>query len=126
MKAKKIFKRMVKIHDKNKSITYVSNFENVREVAKILISLPNTIIEDVHLESPEWDGYEGAFLLTFDEDNTIWIQKAYFDDGRIARGNGVYLIDVTSIGVHKPEEFLIENKETNKIILIGGESNENS
>ena len=120
MKAKKIFKRMVKIHDKNKSITYVSNFENVREVAKILISLPNTIIEDVHLESPEWDGYEGAFLLTFDEDNTIWIQKAYFDDGRIARGTGIYIIDNDSIGTHKPEEFLIESDiEDNEIIVIG-------
>lgn len=122
MKAKKIFKRMVKIHDENKSITYVSNFENVREVAKILISLPNTIIEDVHLESPEWDGYEGAFLLTFDEDNTIWIQKAYFDDGRIARGTGIYIIDNDSIGTHKPEEFLIESDiEDNEIIVIGGE-----
>jgi len=123
MKAKKIFKKMIKSHNDN-VVTYVSNFENVREVAKMLIALPDTIIEGVHLESPEWDGYEGAFLLTFDEDNTIWIQKAYFDDGRIARGIGVYVIDKNSIGTHRPEEFLVENEGINKIILVGGESND--
>ena len=123
MKAKKIFKKMIKSHNDN-VVTYVSNFENVREVAKMLISLPDTIIEGVHLESPEWDEYEGAFLLTFDEDNAIWIQKAYFDDGRIARGIGVYIIDKNSIGTHRPEEFLVESEEINKIILVGGESND--
>lgn len=50
----------------------------------------------------------GMFLAS-----AIWTQKAYFEDGRIARGNGVYLIDVTSIGAHKPEEFLINGEKNN-------------
>lgn len=121
MKPKKIFKKMVKEHENENIVTYVSHYDNIRQVLKMLVTLPDTIIESVRVEPPEYDGYEGAFLLTFDTDGTIWTQKAYFEDGRIARGNGVYLIDVTSIGVHKPEEFLIDGEPDNKIKIIGGE-----
>lgn len=121
MKPKKIFKKMVKEHENENIVTYVSHYDNIRQVLKMLVTLPDTIIESVKIEPPESDGYEGAFLLTFDTDGAIWTQKAYFEDGRIARGNGVYLIDVTSIGVHKPEEFLIDGESDNKIKIIGGE-----
>lgn len=120
MKPKKIFKKMVKEHENENIVTYVSHYDNIRQVFKMLVTLPDTIIESVKIEPPEYDGYEGAFLLTFDTDGTIWITKAYFEDGSIARGGGVCLIDVTSIGVHKPEEFLIDG-ECNKIKIIGGE-----
>lgn len=113
MKPKKIFKKMIKEHENENIVTYVSHYDNIRQVLKMLVTLPDTIIESVKIEPPESDGYEGAFLLTFDTDGAIWTQKAYFEDGRIARGNGVYLIDVTSIGAHKPEEFLINGEKNN-------------
>lgn len=124
MKPKKIFKKMIKEHEAGKLVTYVSHYDNVRQVFKMLCGLPNVIIENVLIESPSSDGYEGAFLLTYSEDSTVWVQKAYFDNGSIARGTGVYLIDIASIGVHKPEEFLIEGEPENKIKIIGGDSND--
>lgn len=124
MKPKKIFKKMMKEHETGRLVTYVSHYDNVRQVFKMLCGLPNIIIETISIEPPDYDGYEGAFLLTFGEDSTVWVQKAYFENGRIARGTGVYLIDIDSIGIHKPEEFLIDGEPENKIKIIGGDSND--
>lgn len=118
MKPKKIFKKMIKEHDLGNEVTYVSTYENVRAVAKMLCSQPDTYIESITIEPPEWAGYDKAYLLTLSSDNLIWVEKAYFDNGHIARSGGVYYIDVTAIGDAKPEDFVLEGESTVK--LIGG------
>lgn len=122
MKAKKIFKQMIKEHNNGNEVTYVSLYSNIREVLKMLCGVPEFCIEGVDIQSSEWDGYTEAYLLTLSSDNLIWVQKAYFDDGRIAKGDGTYLIDMSAIGDNEPEDFIIGCGC--KIKLIGGESND--
>jgi hypothetical protein len=88
----------------------------------MLCGVPEFCIEGVDIQSSEWDGYTKAYLLTLSSDNLIWVQKAYFDDGRIAKGDGTYLIDTSAIGDNEPEDFIIGGGC--KIKLIGGESND--
>lgn len=121
MKAKKIFKQMIKEHNNGNEVTYVSLRNNIREVFKMLCGVSEFCV-GVDIQPSEWDSYTMACLLTLSSDNLIWVQKAYFDDGRIARGSGTYLIDMSAIGYHKPEDFVIG--ESCKIKLIGGESND--
>ena len=123
MKAKKIFKQMIKEHNADNEVTYVSSYENIKEVMKMILSVPDTCIENIDLSSPEMAGYGKAFLLTYSTDNTVWCQKAFFDNGNITRGDGTYIIDVNAIGDSNPHDFLIDNMNQ-KIKLIGGETSE--
>lgn len=75
MKPKKIFKRMIKEHELGNEVTYVSTYENVRAVAKMLCSQPDTYIESITIEPPDWAGYDKAYLLTLSSDNLIWVEK---------------------------------------------------
>ena len=118
MKPKKIFKKMIKEHDLGNEVTYVSTYENVRAVAKMLCSQPDTCIESITIEPPDWAGYDKVYILTLSSDNLIWVQKAYFDNGNIARSDGVCYIDIDAIGDAKPEDFVLEGESTVK--LMGG------
>lgn len=121
MKAKKIFNKMVKAHNYGDEATYISTYENVRQVAKMICSLPDVCIASINIDPPDWEGYDKAYILTYDVDNAIWCQRAYFDDGRIARTSGMCFIDISAIGENKPEDFIIEGDA--EIKIVGGENN---
>ena len=116
----KVFREILRYYIKSKTVTYVSGYENIRKIIPMVCSLPNIEIENIQIESPEYDNYNKAFLLTICDNNTLWVTKAYFENGYIAKGNGIYLIDPNAIGENSPEDFLSDNRE-NKIILMGGE-----
>lgn len=116
MNAEKVFARMVKAHSKNKDVTFVSNYDGVKAVAKYIAAMPDSFYEDFSLTRPDWDGYDKEWLLTYDDIGGMWCQKARFEDGRIAQGAGLYLIDEFAIGNTAPEEFCFENDSTIKLV----------
>lgn len=120
MNTEKVFAKMLKAHSKGECVSLVTDYENAKEIAKLIMSMPDTYIEDFQLTRSEWDGYTDPWLLTYGEEGDVWCQKAVLDNGHIAKGGGLYLIDPVAIGAHLPEEFVLDG-EGCKIKLIGGD-----
>lgn len=118
MNAKKILKKMIKEHESGNEVTFISDYKKIKEVAKLLISQPETFIQNISIENED-SCYNKAFILTYDTDNAVWCQKAFLDDGHIALSSGVCFIDVNAIGNNKPSDFV--NKDDSYIKIIGGE-----
>lgn len=123
MNVKKIYKRMINEHKVDNTVSYISSYENVAKVFNMLLNIPNIIVEE-NSYIDYFKDYDSPILLTYTEDNTLWCQETYYSNGKIAKGSGTYLIDVSVIGDNKPEDFVFVDES--KIITIGGESNENS
>lgn len=119
MNTEKVFAKILKAHSKGETVTLVTDYKNAREIAKLIISMPDTYIENFQLGSAEYDGYCDPWLLSYGEDGDIWCQKAIFENGKIARGDGLYFIDAVAIGSYLPEDFVLDGDA--KIKLIGGE-----
>ena len=119
MNTQKVFAKMLKAHSKGETVTIVTDYENAREVAKLIMSMPNAYIENFQLSSAEWDGYCDPWLLSYGEEGDIWCRKAVLDNGHIAKGDGLYFIDTVAIGSYLPEDFVLDGEA--KIKLIGGE-----
>ena len=119
MNTEKVFAKMLKAHSRGECVSLVTDYENAKEIAKFIMSMPNTYIEDFQLAREDWDGYADPWLLSFGEDGDIWCQKAVFDNGCIAKGDGLYFIDTVAIGSYLPEDFVLEGEA--KIKLIGGD-----
>lgn len=119
MNTEKVFAKMLKAHSKGECATLVTNYENAKEIAKLIIAMPNTYIVDFQLTREDWDGYADPWLLSYGEEGDIWCQKAVLDNGRIARGGGLYFIDTAAIGSYLPEDFVLEGES--KIKLVGGD-----
>ena len=115
----KVFAKMLKAHSKGECVALVTNYENAREVAKLIIAMPNAYIENFQLSSVEWDNYCDPWILSYGEEGDIWCQKAVLDNGHIAKGGGLYFIDTGAIGSYLPEDFVLEGEA--KIKLIGGD-----
>lgn len=107
MNTTKVFAKMLKAHSKGECVTLVTDYENAREIAKLIISMPDTYIENFQLGSAEWDGYCDPWLLSYGERGDIWCQKAIFDNGFVAKGEGIYIIDTSAIGSRVPEDFVL-------------------
>lgn len=107
MNTTKVFAKMLKAHSKGKCISLVTDYENAREIAKLIMSMPDTFIESFQLSSAESDGYSDPWLLSYGEEGDIWCQKAVLDNGKIARGDGTYIIDTSAIGSRVPEDFVL-------------------
>lgn len=108
MNAEKVFAKMLKIHSKGECVTLVTDYENAREIAKLIMSMPDTFIEGFQLSSAECDGYSDPWLLTYGEESDIWCQKAILDSGIVAKGEGAYIIDTSAIGSRVPEDFTLD------------------
>lgn len=119
MNTEKVFAKMLKAHSKGECVSLVTDYENAKEIAKFIISMPDTCIENFQLSSAEWDGYCDPWLLSYGEEGDIWCQKAVLDNGKIAKGGGLYFIDTVAIGSYLPEDFVLDGEA--KIRLIGGE-----
>lgn len=112
---------MINEHKVDNTVSYISSYKNIEKVANMLLNIPNIILEgESHLDNFKDCGK--PLLLTYAEDNTLWCQEVYCSNGKIARGSGTYLIDVSVIGDNKPEDFVLVDES--KIITIGGESND--
>lgn len=107
MNTEKVFAKMLKIHSKGECVTLVTDYENAREIAKLIMSMPDTFIESFQLSSAECDGYCDPWLLTYGEESDIWCQKAILDSGAVAKGEGTYIIDTSAIGSRVPEDFTL-------------------
>ena len=107
MNAEKVFAKMLKIHSKGECVTLVTDYENAKEVAKLIMSMPDTYIEDFQLSREDYDGYSAPWLLTYGEEGDIWCQKAILNDGAVAKGEGTYIIDTSAIGSRVPEDFVL-------------------
>ena len=121
MNVKKIYKRMINEHKVENTVSYISSYENVAKVANMLLNIPNIILEEDSCID-DFKDYDKPILLTYAEDNTLWCQEVYYRNGKIARGSGTYLIDVSVIGDNKPTDFVFV--DDSKIITIGGESDD--
>ena len=107
MNTTKVFAKMLKIHSKGECVTLVTDYENAKEVAKLIMSMPDTYIEDFQLSREDYDGYSDPWLLTYGEEGDIWCQKAILNSGAVAKGEGAYIIDTSAIGSRVPEDFVL-------------------
>ena len=135
MNTEKVFAKMLKAHSKGECVTLVTDYGNAKDIAKLIMSMPDTYIEDFQLTREDWDGYADPWLLTYGEDGTyiedfqltredwdgyadpwlltygedgdIWCQKAVLENGHIAKGEGAYIIDTSAIGSRVPEDFVL-------------------
>ena len=107
MNTQKVFAKMLKAHSKGECISLVTDYENAKEVAKLIMSMPDTYIEDFQLSREDYDGYADPWLLSYGEEGDIWCQKAVLDNGHIAKGEGAYIIDTSAIGSRVPEDFTL-------------------
>ena len=108
MNTEKVFAKMLKIHSKGECVTLVTDYENAREIAKLIMSMPDTYIEDFQLSREDYDGYADPWLLTYGEEGDIWCQKAILNSGAVAKGEGAYIIDTSAIGSRVPEDFVLD------------------
>ena len=107
MNIEKVFAKMLKIHSKGEFVTLVTDYENARKIAKLIMSMPDTYIEDFQLSREDYDGYADPWLLTYGEEGDIWCQKAILDSGAVAKGEGAYIIDTSAIGSRVLEDFVL-------------------
>lgn len=107
MNTTKVFAKMLKAHSKGECVSLVTDYGNAKEIAKLIMSMPDTYIEDFQLTREDWDGYADPWLLTYGEDGDIWCQKAVLENGHIAKGEGAYIIDASAIGSRVPEDFVL-------------------
>ena len=105
MNTEKVFAKMLKAHSKGECVALVTNYENAREVAKLIMSMPNAYIENFQLSSAEWDGYCDPWLLSYGEEGDIWCQKAVLDNGHIAKGDGLYFIDEAYADIEEVKRY---------------------
>lgn len=119
MNTEKVFAKMLKAHSKGECVSLVTDYENAKEIAKFIISMPDTCIENFQLTREDWDGYADPWLLTYGEEGDIWCQKVILDSGIVAKGEGLYFIDTVAIGSYLPEDFVLGGEA--KIKLIGGD-----
>lgn len=106
MNTQKVFAKMLKAHSKGECVTLVTDYENAKEIAKFIMSMPDTYIEDFQLTRKDYDGYTDSWLLTYGEEGDVWCQKAILDSGAVAKGEGAYIIDTSAIGNRVPEDFV--------------------
>jgi hypothetical protein len=119
MNTTKVFAKMLKVHSKGECVSLVTDYENAKDIAKLIISMPNTYIEDFQLSREDYDGYCDPWLLSYGEEGDVCCQKAVLNNGHIARGGGLYFIDTVAIGSYLPEDFVLDGEA--KIKLIGGD-----
>ena len=108
MNTTKVFAKMLRAHSKGECVSLVTDYENAREIAKLIISMPDTFIESFQLSSAECDGYADPWLLIYGEEGDVWCQKAILDSGIVAKGDGTYIIDTSAIGSRAPEDFVLD------------------
>lgn len=108
MKAKEIFALALEQYYGGNDVAIVTGYEKARKILKKILSLPDTVINGIELNSFEWDGYDGAWLIDITADKEVYCQKAINinGDGMPFRGDGYYIIDKSAMGEFKPEDFV--------------------
>lgn len=110
---------MLKAKASGKDVSVVTDYPNAKEILKYILTMPDTYIVDVEIASPEWKGYCDPYLIEFSADGSVYFQPVVYEGGIIARGGGLYYIDVVAIGTYLPEDFVLEGES--KIKLVGGD-----
>ena len=109
MKAKEIFALALEQYYGGNDVAIVTSYNKAKKILKKFISLPDTVINGIELNSDEWDGYDEAWLIDIAADKEIYCQKAINinGDGMPFRGDGYYIIDKSAMGEFKPEDFVL-------------------
>lgn len=112
MNIQKTFSRIVKANANGKDVTVVTDYDNAKDLLKYVLSIPDTSVASIELSAPEWHGYDDAYLLSINSDGTVYCEEAVLESGAIAKGEGLYLIDVLAIGENLPEDFVLDTENT--------------
>lgn len=117
MNVQKLFAKMLKANCKNIDVTAIIDYKNAQELLKYLLTYPSTYIISIEIAQSEWKGYDGAYLITLGDDNSIYCQPAIIEStGEPARGAGLFYIDTNAIGEHLPEDFVLSQESEIKLI----------
>ena len=119
MNTQKVFAKMLKAKASGKDVTVVADYPNAKEILKYILIMPDTYINDIEIASPDWKGYGEPYIINLGTDNGVYCQPAIYEDGSIARGSGLYYIDIVAIGTYLPEDFVLEGES--QIKLVGGD-----
>lgn len=103
MNVNKIFAKFIKNKANGKSSCVYTDYETARQILKYLSMLPESKMACVVLEDWEYDGYDDLFVVTYDEENCIWCQKAKFENGNIARSSGTNFVYLDSKYIKEDE-----------------------
>ena len=108
MKAKEIFALALEQYYGGNDVAIVTSYNKSKKILKKFLSLPDTTINGIELNPPEWDGYDKAWLIDVGIDKEVFCQKAINvnGDGMPFRGDGYYIIDESAIGEFSPEDFV--------------------
>ena len=119
MKAKNIFALALEQYYSGNDVAIVTSYDKAKKILKKFLSLPDTTINGIELNSPEWDGYDEAWLIDIGREKEIFCQKAININGggMPFRGDGFYIIDESAIGEFKPEDFVF-NPDSSTIKVV--------
>lgn len=83
----------VKSNDEYNSVDIVAKYEDAKEIIRELIGMGYGIAFINELASPEWDGYDDAFVVSLLDDE-IWCEPVKRKDGYIfVEADVVYIFD---------------------------------
>ena len=86
MNTEKVFAKMLKAHSKGECISLVTDYENAKEIAKLIMSMPDTYIEDFQLTREDYDGYADPWLLTYGEGRRRMVSESYPQQRHCCKG----------------------------------------
>ena len=120
MNTQKIFSKIIKANSNGNDVSVITGYSNAKKLLKYVLSMPETYIVDIELAEEEFNGYCDPYLIDISAKGGVYCQPVVLGNGKIAKGEGLYFIDILSIGEYLPEDFVIDGENT-KIKLIGGD-----
>lgn len=116
MNIEKVFSKILKAKSNDKNISVVSDYDNIKMLLKYILALPDTYIVSIRISNPDFKGYLDPYTIEFTKDGEVYCFETMTKTGGILRTDGLCLIDIDAIGEHKPEDFVIADESTIKLI----------
>lgn len=118
-KVKKVFTKMLKQNGKGKGASFYTDYDNAKALLKLLCGIPDAEIESVVLVDTLYDNYCDLFVVSYTEDNHVFVEKAINTNGGIARGDSEYekiYLDADYIKEDEIKNYDINAKPSAKLI----------
>ena len=117
MDVQKVFAKMIKANAKGIDVTTITDYWNGKELIKYLLSYPTITICNIEIMEYDWKHYDDVYIIALGTDNKLYCSPAIIEaTGTVARGAGLHYIDINAIGKRSPEDFVIENEATIKVV----------
>lgn len=120
MNTQKVYSKIIKANSNGKDVSVVTNYSNAKRLLKYILSNPDTNIVNIQIQGETWNNYYDPYLVDVTSEGDVYCQPVILDNGSIAKGEGLYLIDVLAIGDYLPDDFVLKGENT-KIKLVGGD-----